>query len=165
MPTKSVVVGSAVGLHARPAAIIAEAADAFDDEIVLKLVGGDDDRQHNGDADHEKHVGRGCTQVRSGPAHPVMIGRDPPRKIESSGPLGRWCGARTLTVHPPSQPWLRRAGPAFSMASTTMASSPHTRPEAATSSSITPTPPTGNTCRGYRPPVGPPVRPSPRAGG
>ena len=28
MPSKSVVVGSAVGLHARPAAIIAEAAEA-----------------------------------------------------------------------------------------------------------------------------------------
>ena len=30
MPSKSVVVGSAVGLHARPAAIIAEAAEGLD---------------------------------------------------------------------------------------------------------------------------------------
>ncbi|HHU39246.1 MAG TPA: HPr family phosphocarrier protein [Propionibacterium sp.] len=43
MASKTVTVGSAVGLHARPAAIIAEAADEFDDEILLTLVGGDDD--------------------------------------------------------------------------------------------------------------------------
>ena len=43
MASKTVVVGSAVGLHARPAAIIAEAAEAYDDEILLSLVGGDDD--------------------------------------------------------------------------------------------------------------------------
>ena len=43
MPSKNVIVGSAVGLHARPAAIIAEAAEAYDDEILLTLVGGDDD--------------------------------------------------------------------------------------------------------------------------
>ena len=43
MARKTVVVGSSVGLHARPAAIIAEAAEAYDDEILLTLVGGDDD--------------------------------------------------------------------------------------------------------------------------
>lgn len=43
MASKTVTVGSSVGLHARPAAIIAEAAEAYDDEIVLKLVGGDED--------------------------------------------------------------------------------------------------------------------------
>ena len=43
MASKTVIVGSAVGLHARPAAVIAEAAGAFDDEITLTLVGGDDD--------------------------------------------------------------------------------------------------------------------------
>ena len=43
MASKTVIVGSSVGLHARPAAIIAEAADGFDDEIILKLVGGDED--------------------------------------------------------------------------------------------------------------------------
>ena len=43
MASTTVVVGSAVGLHARPAAIIAEAAEAYDDEILLTLVGGDDD--------------------------------------------------------------------------------------------------------------------------
>ncbi len=43
MASKTVIVGSSVGLHARPAAIIAEAAEAYDDEILLTLVGGDDD--------------------------------------------------------------------------------------------------------------------------
>lgn len=43
MASKTVVVGSAVGLHARPAALIAEAAEAFDDEITLTLVGSDDE--------------------------------------------------------------------------------------------------------------------------
>ena len=43
MASKTVTVGSSVGLHARPAAIIAEAADGYDDEITLSLVGGDDE--------------------------------------------------------------------------------------------------------------------------
>ncbi|MDO5617859.1 HPr family phosphocarrier protein [Kocuria sp.] len=43
MPSKNVVVGSAVGLHARPAAIIAEAAGEFDDEILIGLVNDPDE--------------------------------------------------------------------------------------------------------------------------
>jgi len=39
MPTKSVVVGSAVGLHARPAAIISEAAGDLDSEVFIGLPG------------------------------------------------------------------------------------------------------------------------------
>lgn len=39
MPSKNVIVGSAVGLHARPAAIIAEAAGEYDDEILIGLLG------------------------------------------------------------------------------------------------------------------------------
>jgi len=39
MPTKSVVVGSAVGLHARPAAIISEAAADLDSEVTLAIPG------------------------------------------------------------------------------------------------------------------------------
>ena len=39
MPTKSVVVGSAVGLHARPAAIISEAAGDLDSEVLIGLPG------------------------------------------------------------------------------------------------------------------------------
>ena len=39
MPSKTVIVGSAVGLHARPATIIAEAAAAYDDEITPALEG------------------------------------------------------------------------------------------------------------------------------
>ncbi|HNV10653.1 MAG TPA: HPr family phosphocarrier protein [Propionibacteriaceae bacterium] len=39
MASKTVAVGSSVGLHARPAAIIAEAAGEFDDEILLSVEG------------------------------------------------------------------------------------------------------------------------------
>jgi phosphocarrier protein HPr len=39
MPTRSVVVGSAVGLHARPAAIISEAAMELDSEVLIGLPG------------------------------------------------------------------------------------------------------------------------------
>ena len=39
MPTKSVVVGSAVGLHARPAAIISEAAGELDSEVLIGMPG------------------------------------------------------------------------------------------------------------------------------
>ena len=39
MPSKSVVVGSAVGLHARPAAIISEAAADLDSEVFLAVPG------------------------------------------------------------------------------------------------------------------------------
>lgn len=41
MATKTVVVGSAVGLHARPAAIIAEAAGELGTEITLAVPGGE----------------------------------------------------------------------------------------------------------------------------
>ena len=39
MPTKSVVVGSTVGLHARPAAIISEAAGELGSEVFIGLPG------------------------------------------------------------------------------------------------------------------------------
>ena len=39
MPSKSVVVGSSVGLHARPAAIISEAAGDLDVEVTLAVEG------------------------------------------------------------------------------------------------------------------------------
>ena len=35
MPTKSVIVGSAVGLHARPAALISEAAGELGSEVTI----------------------------------------------------------------------------------------------------------------------------------
>jgi phosphocarrier protein HPr len=41
MPTKTVTVGSSVGLHARPAAIISEAAGALDSEVTIAIPGGD----------------------------------------------------------------------------------------------------------------------------
>jgi len=40
MHTISVTVGSAVGLHARPAAIIAEAADGLGSEVTIGIPGG-----------------------------------------------------------------------------------------------------------------------------
>ena len=43
MASKTVTVGSTVGLHARPATVIAEAAGKYDDDIILTLVGGDED--------------------------------------------------------------------------------------------------------------------------
>lgn len=43
MASKTVKVGSSVGLHARPATVIADAASAYDDEIILHLVGAADD--------------------------------------------------------------------------------------------------------------------------
>lgn len=43
MASKTVTVGSAVGLHARPASIVADAAAEYDDDIELVKVGGDDD--------------------------------------------------------------------------------------------------------------------------
>ncbi|MEA5154294.1 HPr family phosphocarrier protein [Raineyella sp.] len=48
MPSTKVIVGSAVGLHARPASIIAEAASAYDDEILISLA--DDPDEEPADA-------------------------------------------------------------------------------------------------------------------
>ena len=41
MHIRSVVVGSRVGLHARPATTIAEAADEFDTDVLIALPGGE----------------------------------------------------------------------------------------------------------------------------
>jgi phosphocarrier protein len=41
MPSKTVTVGSSVGLHARPAAAIAEAAAELDSEVSLAVPGGE----------------------------------------------------------------------------------------------------------------------------
>ncbi len=40
MPSKSVTVGSAVGLHARPAALISEAAADLDSDVFIATAGG-----------------------------------------------------------------------------------------------------------------------------
>lgn len=42
MASKTVTVGSSVGLHARPAAIIAEAAGEYDDDITLSVEGNEE---------------------------------------------------------------------------------------------------------------------------
>lgn len=41
MPTKTVTVGSAVGLHARPAALISEKVEELGTEITIAVPGGD----------------------------------------------------------------------------------------------------------------------------
>jgi phosphocarrier protein HPr len=41
MPTRTVTVGSSVGLHARPAMLIAEAAEALATEVTIGKVGED----------------------------------------------------------------------------------------------------------------------------
>ena len=41
MPSRTATVGSAVGLHARPAAIIAEAAGELGSEVTLTVPGGE----------------------------------------------------------------------------------------------------------------------------
>jgi phosphocarrier protein len=41
MPAKTVTVGSSVGLHARPAALISEAAGELDAEVTIATLGGE----------------------------------------------------------------------------------------------------------------------------
>lgn len=41
MAQRTVKVGSKVGLHARPATLIADAAADYDDEVLISVVGGD----------------------------------------------------------------------------------------------------------------------------
>jgi len=41
MASKTVIVGSTVGLHARPATLVAQAAAEFDDDVTLRLADGD----------------------------------------------------------------------------------------------------------------------------
>lgn len=48
MASKTVTVGSAVGLHARPAAVIADAAGEYDEDIFLAL--GDSENAEETDA-------------------------------------------------------------------------------------------------------------------
>lgn len=40
MASRTVIVGSSVGLHARPAAMVAEAAARYTDEVTLSMAGG-----------------------------------------------------------------------------------------------------------------------------
>lgn len=43
MASRNVIVGSSVGLHARPAALVAQAAAEYDDDITLRLADMDPD--------------------------------------------------------------------------------------------------------------------------
>ncbi len=50
MASQTVTVGSTVGLHARPATVISEAAAEYDEEILIELVDADDDDLEPADA-------------------------------------------------------------------------------------------------------------------
>ena len=50
MASTTVTVGSTVGLHARPATVIADVAAEYDDEILLELVDAEDDDIEPADA-------------------------------------------------------------------------------------------------------------------
>ena len=45
MASKTVKVGSTVGLHARPAAVISDAAAEYDEDIFLNLAGEEEDEE------------------------------------------------------------------------------------------------------------------------
>ncbi|AKK08984.1 Phosphocarrier protein HPr [Corynebacterium atrinae] len=47
MASKTVVVGSSVGLHARPASLVADAAGEYDEDIILTMA---DDEDEEADA-------------------------------------------------------------------------------------------------------------------
>ncbi|MBV7295288.1 HPr family phosphocarrier protein [Corynebacterium sp. TAE3-ERU12] len=50
MASRTVTVGSTVGLHARPATVISDVAAEYDDEILIELVDADDDDLEPADA-------------------------------------------------------------------------------------------------------------------
>lgn len=50
MASTTVTVGSSVGLHARPATVISDAAAEYDDEILIELVDAEDDDIEPADA-------------------------------------------------------------------------------------------------------------------
>jgi phosphocarrier protein HPr len=58
MPTRTVVVGSSVGLHARPAGIISEAAAELDSEVTIAVPG--DEPVDAGSALLIMTLGAGC---------------------------------------------------------------------------------------------------------
>ena len=57
MPSKTVAVGSAVGLHARPAAVISEAVVNAGVPVTLALAGGGAGVQSDGRTDGDCHTG------------------------------------------------------------------------------------------------------------
>ena len=86
MPTKSVIVGSAVGLHARPAAIISEAAGELDSEVTDRRPRRRAGRRQLGAADHDprrrqgRH-GRGLRRRPGGRRRDRRPGREGPRRL------------------------------------------------------------------------------------
>ncbi len=62
MASKTVKVGSSVGLHARPASIIADAAGEYDEDIFLSLVGEEDDDNETDAASSQMIMALGAEQ-------------------------------------------------------------------------------------------------------
>ena len=86
MPTKTVVVGSAVGLHARPAAIISEAAGELDAEVTLADPRRRAGRRQLRAADHDprrrqRRHGRGLRRRPGRRRHDRRPGRAGPRRL------------------------------------------------------------------------------------
>lgn len=80
MASRTVKVGSSVGLHARPATVIADAAGEYDDEIVLTLVGGDDDETDAASALMIMAMGAECGDE-------VTVTSDNPEAVEAIAAL------------------------------------------------------------------------------
>ena len=103
MPSKTVTVGSSVGLHARPAAIISEAAGELDSEVTLAVPGEEPVDASLLAADHDPRRACGDTVEVAGDdqaarRHDRRPGREGPRRLTAvlarhalAGRRGRRC--------------------------------------------------------------------------
>ena len=132
MPTKSVVVGSAVGLHARPAAIISEAAGELDSEVTIGRPRRRAGRRQLGAADHDprrrqgRH-GRGVGRRRGRRGHDRRAGREGPRRLSEDVPPGEAGGPQRT----PQRLLARRIAPVPPCGRPPTCSTPGGRPELA----------------------------------
>ena len=77
MASKTVIVGSAVGLHARPASIIADAAGEYDEDIFLSKVGEEDDEEPTEAASYLMIMAMGAEK-----RHQVVVTSDNAEAVE-----------------------------------------------------------------------------------
>ena len=101
MPTKTVVVGSAVGLHARPAAIISEAVEELDTEVLIGHPRRRAGRRQLVAADHDARRGqrrhrRGLRRRPGGRRQDRRPRRAGPRRLTSAAPPGPFGGQGAL---------------------------------------------------------------------
>ena len=93
MPTKSVVVGSAVGLHARPAAIISEAAGELDSEVTIAVPGDEPVDASSALLIMTLGAGRGATVEVSATTRPMSTSSPPwSRRTSTPSPDGHPSG-------------------------------------------------------------------------